>query len=367
MVFKQISFGNDSGQLINDIKIKKKIIEYLFNAINLSKYRYTFLNNINRLKFLKENEHFVSPNFHGYNYLLIFTNINDTNMAVMIDRRKLKYNLEHIDYQKLACTKIECKVSKKIFKGTILDGKFIRNKNDHIFLVQDVYQLLGNNIIDQPLDKKINMLDSTINQYFSSRPFRNFSLKINKLYTYYEIDHLINNVMKNCSLMTNGIIFFPKYSGISIIYLEQKDVLQKNKVTISESNMFKTEAYNKPASEISSNTTADIILNMKGYLHGRKYGYEYEKNKKIGIFEVRKTQIPDVYDMYLSNEENKLVRQGIAHIPNMKISHLCQDIFRDKNKQIMSCIHSQKFNKWIPMNKSDNQEIDNLDIIATNE
>ena len=65
MVFKQISFGNDSGQLINDIKIKKKIIEYLFNAINLSKYRYTFLNNINRLKFLKENEHFVSPNFHG--------------------------------------------------------------------------------------------------------------------------------------------------------------------------------------------------------------------------------------------------------------------------------------------------------------
>jgi hypothetical protein len=365
MVFKQISFGNDSGQLINDIKIKKKIIQYLFNAINLSKYRYTFLNNINRLKFLKENEHFVSPNFHGYNYLLIFTNINDVNMAVMIDRRKLKYNLEHIDYNKLVCTKLECKVSKKIYKGTILDGKFIRNKNDYIFLVQDIYQLMGNNILDQPLDKKIEMLDNTMNTYFSSTPFRNFSIKINKLYTYYEIDILINKVMKNCSLMTNGIIFFPKYSGISIIYLEQKDTLQKNKVTISESNSYKTEKYDKPKSELSSNTTADIILNMKGYLHGRKYGYEAEKSKNIGTFEVRKTDIPDVYDLYLTNQENKLVRQGIAHIPNMKISHLCQDIFRDKNKEIMKCIHFQKFNKWIPMSKSDNKEIDNVDIIVS--
>ena len=103
---------------------------------------------------------------------------------------------------------------------------------------------------------------------------------------------------------------------------------------------------------------------MKGYLHGRKYGYEAEKNKNIGTFEVRKTDIPDVYDLYLTNQENKLVRQGIAHIPNMKISHLCQDIFRDKNKEIMKCIHFQKFNKWIPMSKSENQDIDNVNIIV---
>ena len=360
MVFKQISFGNDTGQLINDIKIKKKIIEYLFNTINLSKFRYTFLNNVNRLKFLKENEHFVSPNFHGYNYLLVFTKINDSNMVVMIDRRRLKYNIDHIDYQKLVCTKIDAKVSKKLYKGTIVDGKFIRNKNEHTFLVQDVYQLLGNNILDQPLDKKIEMLDGTINTYFSSRPFKNFSLKINKLYTYFEVDHLINKVMKNCSLMTNGIIFFPKYSGISIIYLEQKDTLQKNKVNITESNNFETEKYDKKSVEKTSNTTADIILNMKGYLHERKYGYESEKNKDTAIFEVRKTQIPDVYDLYTLNEENKLERHGIAHIPNMKISHLCQDIFREKNREIMKCVHFSKFNKWVPLIKSESNKIDSI-------
>ena len=79
--------------------------------------------------------------------------------------------------------------------------------------------------------------------------------EIGALFAGFDIDILINKVMKNCSLMTNGIIFFPKYSGISIIYLEQKDVLQKNKVTISESNTYKTEKYDKPKSELSSNNS----------------------------------------------------------------------------------------------------------------
>ena len=96
MVYKNISFGNENAQMINDIKPKKKIMDFLFNTINLSNYRYSFLNNTNRLKYLKENEHYVSPNFHGYNYLFVFTSINGTNLAVMIDRRRLKYNQDSI-------------------------------------------------------------------------------------------------------------------------------------------------------------------------------------------------------------------------------------------------------------------------------
>ena len=88
-----------------------------------------------------------------------------------------------------------------------------------------------------------------------------------------------------------------------------------------------------------------------------------KKSNNIGIFEVRKTDIPDVYDLYLTSQEKKLVRLGIAHIPNMKISHMCQDIFRYKNKEVMKCVHFQKFNKWIPMSKIDNEKIDNIDII----
>ena len=43
---KQINFGNSKGLIINDLNVKNKIFDYLFNSLNLSKYRYVMLNNI---------------------------------------------------------------------------------------------------------------------------------------------------------------------------------------------------------------------------------------------------------------------------------------------------------------------------------
>ncbi len=352
MVYKNISFGSDSAQMINDIKTKKKIIEFLFNTINLSNYRYTFLNNINRLKYLKENEHYVSPNFHGYNYLLIFTTVNEKPLTVMVDRRKLKYNQDHIDYNKLSCVKVDMRVSKKINKGTILDGKFIRNNNDYIYLIQDVYHLMGNNMTDTEISKKINILDSTINTYFSSNPCKNFQIKINKLYTYDEIDNMINKVMKGCKLLTNGIIFFPKYSGTSIIYLDKKEEKSQVKVEILEGG--ESPGYN---TTLKPDRLNDIIMNMKTYLHSRNYGYMQESSDMMANLELRKTKIPDVFDIYAKND-NDMVKQGIALIPNMKTSHLCQEVFRQEDKKIMVCKFYKKFKKWIPLKITNSNKID---------
>ncbi|VVU95263.1 hypothetical protein CPAV1605_988 [seawater metagenome] len=355
MVYKNISFGCDNAQMINDIKTKKKLMDFLFNTINLSNYRYSFLNNYNRLKYLKENEHYVSPNFHGYNYLFIFTSVNGTNMAVMIDRRKLKYNQDHIDYNKLSCIKVDMKISKKMYNGTILDGKFIRSNNEYIFLIQDVYYLLGNSMLDTELSKKINILDSTINTYFANNPCHNFNIKINKLYEYKDLDMMINKVMKGCKLLTNGIIFFSKYSGNSIIYLDKKEESSTNtKVQIVESG-----------ETVDMNTTLkpdrlnDIIMNMKDYLHGRKYGYMVEESDKMVQLEIRKTKIPDVFDIYLKKEDDKLEKNGIALIPNMKTSHLCQNLFRNSDKEVMVCQYYSKYKKWIPLRKASNDKIDN--------
>ena len=57
--------GNGEGTIINDLDIKTKIIDYLFNSVNLSKYRFNMLESIDQLKYLKANIHYVSPNFSG--------------------------------------------------------------------------------------------------------------------------------------------------------------------------------------------------------------------------------------------------------------------------------------------------------------
>ena len=54
--------GNSDATIINDLSIKNKIIDYLFNSIEMSKYRFNMLDNLQKLNFLKDNIHYVSPN-----------------------------------------------------------------------------------------------------------------------------------------------------------------------------------------------------------------------------------------------------------------------------------------------------------------
>jgi len=60
---KKIILGKSDAFLISENEVKSKVIDYLYNTLNLSKYRYVMLNNIQKLEFLKENEHYVSPNY----------------------------------------------------------------------------------------------------------------------------------------------------------------------------------------------------------------------------------------------------------------------------------------------------------------
>jgi len=71
----------------------------------------------------------------------------------------------------------------------------------------------------------------------------------------------------------------------------------------------------------------------------------------IKILSLIKTDIPDVYNIYnnineLPNETNKL---GIALIPNLKISHMCNSLIKNFDPIKFKCCFSEKFKKWIPI------------------
>ena len=42
-------------------------------------------------------------------------------------------------------------------------------------------------------------------------------------------------------------------------------------------------------------------------------------------------------------------RIGIAHIPNLKISRYCQNVFKNGDNIIFKCIYNNDYNKWIPL------------------
>merc|ERR1712100_501236 len=109
--------------------------------------------------------------------------------------------------------------------------------------------------------------------------------------------------MKDSEFGINGLVFFPQLSGINIIHSQSKDSIKEKK---------------------------HIFANL----------------------EIMKTDIVDVYKLFLQSNNCK-EEIGIAHIPTMECSHMCQNIFEKKNNiVIMKCVFNKKFRKWTPIEKT---------------
>ena len=328
---KKINIGNNEGFLLNDNEkeMKNKIIDYLYDTINLSKLRYGLLDSINKLKFLQDNEHYVTPNYKGSNYFLIFINILGKSIAVLINRKKLSYHKNQLDIKNVFIIKIFIKTNQSLYNGTIFDGKLVKKKDSYYFLIQDCFHLMGKSILDMDLYYKMQYLNDIINLNFDITCCDNFSFKLNKLYNYSELENLVQKIMPENEIESSGIIFYPKISGNCIIFIDKKI----EKITIETKN-----------NENIEDKTINFIINFCDFLKARTYSYENENKKKI--LYITKTDIPDVYDLFENKNDDKI---GIAHIPNLKISHYCKEHITQPHTKVY-CIYNNKFDKWIPIN-----------------
>jgi hypothetical protein len=328
---KKIAFGLSEGIIVEPVIIKK-IVDYLYSKINLSKHRFLILDNMQKLNFLQDNEHYLSPNYRGYNYFLLMITIDSIKYCVAIDRKKLSYHKDQLDIKNISVVQINPKISDTFYQGTIFDGKLIKNNNDYIFLIQDCFYLMGNKMLDMEMKQKINHLDNIFKVHFTkaSNYCANFNFKLNKLYEYSELKDFVYNILPTLTIPVNGITFFPKFSGINIVHIEKKN----DKVIINNNTN------NTPKIESSS---YHIIHEFVSFLKNREYSYETGKTKDLWL---TRTQIPDVYDVSENNSSDKI---GIAHIPSLKISHYCDDNIKDKPIKF-NCVYCNKFKKWIPIN-----------------
>jgi hypothetical protein len=328
-MLKKINIGSSDGYLV-DFEVKNKIIDYMYSKLDLSKYRYIILNNVHKLKFLNDNEHYVSPNFKGYNYLLIMLTINNNNYCVAIDRKKLSYHKSQLDMKTIQIIQINLKTTDSIYNGTIFDGKIIQSNGEYIFLIQDCFYLMGNKMLEMEMNQKMMQLDSILKTHFKKDKNSyclNFEFKLNKLCKYNELETLIKNLPK-LSIQSNGLIFYPKFSGVNILHIEKRT----DKVEINTLN-----------NEIIEQKSYHIIHDFVNFLKSRTYSYE--SGDKHKIYWLSRTLIPDVYDI---SENSNSEKEGIALIPNLKISQLCDNIIEDKPVKF-NCIYSNKFKKWIPL------------------
>ena len=87
-----------------------------------------------------------------------------------------------------------------------------------------------------------------------------------------------------------------------------------------------------------------MIEQLEQFLKARSYSYEVDGKRKN--YWLKGTNITDVYDIFDEPDGSKI---DIAHIPNLKISHMCYESIKEGEIKKFNCIYHTQFKKWIPL------------------
>ena len=297
---------------ITNLSLKKEVLTYFFDRINYYEYRYIMLKTMDDFKKNEKNIEYVIPQIKGDPYFLIFGTFDRKNQSFLIEKRKLKFNLESCDINEIKICSVNYKTtSNKMFICSIFDGRSIRTGESNIFLIQDSYYLDGIKMNAWKIEKKIKYLDTYI-----SRNIKDSNLKIRKVDHINDIEELDKKINKS-TVEINGYIFLQGRSGISYIFVDNDNFSKKD--------------------------TSNNIIEQELDNNINKFSKSYNQNDMV--FLLKKDAKPDVYHIY--DNENKLVH--FASIPDSVTSQLCFNALKNTDSAYFKCEMDTRWKRYKPV------------------
>jgi hypothetical protein len=353
-------------------KTKSHIIDYLYDKLEMSEYKYALVKNISDLFDLRNNKYYVSPNSCGINSFLVFTKNEKNFHSFYVDRRSISYNKQTLNKNSVRMKEINLPVNKELYNGTIFDGIWIdeelssNNHNSGIkkkyFIVTDIYEFCGKKYITMDYFKKMAHFELYLNNYFDKTK-SDIDIIIQRPYQINQIEkmfkeHIYVNYKK---LNIKGISFYPMYSGSKLIYLfDKEDEKTKNELLSGIHKISNNQDNNNPTDDNYDSADKKKIYKFKPS--------NINSTNEIKLnFLLKKTRSPDVYNIYsifLINNKYIYKKIDIAYVPSYNLSVKLRTLFLNKTKIICECKLDYDKNEWIPLNKS---TINKIDVINQDE
>jgi len=301
---KQISrtsFCDKEIDNVTDNSMKQYILDNLHLKTGITfRSRYARLFNSQYSNNLN-NPHIICLKSSGTPYLLFCTQINDTNYCFLIDK-KVKDGYEH---PKIFI--VHYRFDPSLFKGTLFETELIRDKNKQWgLLIGDIYNHKGESLKNVQIHERVNRcIDILENEYIDDSFCNVCPLSIKKYFDYNDAQDVLENFVPKLPYRIRGLYFVPlKPSYSKILYL------------------FTDNDYK------SVNST----------------------KKKNVSFRIIKTITPDIYELYLHNEQKtNIEKHSYASIPNIETCRWVKELVDTKTEAIVECSFHKKFMKWIPI------------------
>lgn len=388
-------------QIYSNHKIKQQLVDYVYAMVDVSKFKYKMLKTDDDLKLLSVAKYFVSGNYAGSNCLMVFTRNKDRYYSFLLDRKTLSYKQSQINIDNVAMFPIELGLDETIYDGTIIDGILSQTNNGQLYTITDVYVFRGEDLtMDKVKYKLINVrkyFDTYVNQ---KNNINSIDINVNHLYELGEIKNLVDHVIPNTKrLQVRGLAFYPDTSGTKLLFMfdkspsqmeynvpqqtyrhqrqndtgssyipqnasHQSEVSTGHKYRMNNMTKFKhgerdtmSNSSNSHQCEIEHHMRGDMDISHE--LGTQKYRYINKTNDTVVLtFEIRRTEQHDVYKIFLvfpyecdGRKILKTKKIGIACIPTIACSKLCNECTFATGKSLMKCKYDETKEKWIPFER----------------
>jgi hypothetical protein len=253
----------------------------------------------------------------------------------------------------------------------MFEGETIKINEKWYFYVGDCLVYKKTNMVVQSYTKRYEILRNILsNDYVSDSYMEPFELIRKYKYEYEDILGVKNGLISSLPFRVNGYVFkCLEAASYDILYIfpecrnkQPDDESPKNggnyRSLLTPPNVGNdsSQATKKSIGNDSSQTTTiytnDIIQSSSQSVkqHQQKVAIIQTKGKDEAKFLMKKTEFPDVYEIYMfDNSNSKKAKVGYAGIPNIECSVMVKNWFQDKEELYAKCKKNPVNEKWIPV------------------
>jgi L-rhamnose mutarotase len=325
---KPVKLGNEKAlQITNALHIQELTNRISQYGIDIEYKRYHFLDK-NRANELKQKEHSFVLNTYGAKYLLFLTYVNFKPYALYINRKNSTFFL------------VKTRFDVSLYQDTMFEGETIKINEKWYFYVGDCLVYKKTNLVVKSYTNRYEILGNILaNDYVSDSYMEPFELIRKDKYEYEDIIGVKNRLIGSLPFRVNGYVFkCLEAASYDILYIFPEC---RNKQPDDES----PKNGGNDSSQITPKCNDEIIQ-----ITSQQLKQHQQKGKDEAKFLMKKTEFPDVYEIYMFDSSNsKKAKIGYAGIPNIECSVMVKNWFIDKEEIYAKCKKNPINDKWIPV------------------
>ena len=308
---KPIKLGNGKALQITEVQTTREISALLKKyGVDIEYKRYHFLDK-NRAHELKSTKHSFVLNTFGTKYLLFLTKVNSKNYAIYVNRKN-----ESFYY-------VKTRFLEELYSDTILEGEALKIGNDWSFLVSDIHLYRAKSLQSNTFDERYRCITTIMNdEYISDDYIEPFRLLKKDVFDYTDIKNVREKYIPTLPFQVNGYLF--KSSTIStydILYIFP-------------------ECRNKKEDE-TQREQAQAIENKEPAIEK-----SVQKVKDEMVFITKKTEYPDVYELYESSNSKMY---DYAWLSTIGVSKMVREWFGEKTELVILFRKNKINERWGPV------------------